>query len=284
MNPTPITSLDLTGCALDLKRDDLIHNVIPGSKFRKYQSLVPYLEKSSYPEIIIYGGGRSHHVRALLRYIHEYAPTLLERPIVAALTMPNFPLSAEETFELEKLYQRPIIWNQKMCDLKVLYPEGYHILEGGFVKESLPGAMSLGNEIADAKHIYDHVYFDAGTGFSAWAAILALKQRNYQSKFYIMSMADSVEVMYQKSKCIQTWAQELGFIDVPLCMSDVEIIRPLTAKSFGVQNKTIKDFTDEFLINYDIEVHPLYSAKLLHYIKNTRHKAGRTLVVHSGIG
>ena len=67
--PSPLQKLDLSVFGVDqqvyVKRDDLIHTVVSGNKWRKLKQNIDYFSKSYKKGIISLGGAYSSHVLAL---------------------------------------------------------------------------------------------------------------------------------------------------------------------------------------------------------------------------
>ena len=61
----------ITGRHIFIKRDDELSSNICGSKYRKFASLIPFLIKSKYDEIIAIGGSNSANIAGLLQLCAE---------------------------------------------------------------------------------------------------------------------------------------------------------------------------------------------------------------------
>ena len=67
--PSPISEVSTSwtrqyGVQLFLKRDDLIHPIISGNKWRKLSGILANYHKSAYDSITTYGGAYSNHLLA----------------------------------------------------------------------------------------------------------------------------------------------------------------------------------------------------------------------------
>ena len=60
----PETLSNAFGVNLWIKRDDLIHEIISGNKFRKLTHNISFVNSHSYNQIITFGGAHSNHIEA----------------------------------------------------------------------------------------------------------------------------------------------------------------------------------------------------------------------------
>ena len=66
---SPLNKLDLSSFGIDnevfIKRDDLIHPIVSGNKWRKLKQNISYIKSSSFKGVISKGGAYSSHILAL---------------------------------------------------------------------------------------------------------------------------------------------------------------------------------------------------------------------------
>ena len=76
LSASPLQELDLSFYGIDnlvyIKRDDLIHNVISGNKWRKLKYNLQYFQSISKHGIVSMGGAFSSHILALSYICNEY--------------------------------------------------------------------------------------------------------------------------------------------------------------------------------------------------------------------
>ena len=77
LNPSPLQELDLSFYGIDnkvyIKRDDLIHNIISGNKWRKLKYNLLHFKNLNKKGIISMGGAYSSHILALAYLCKEYS-------------------------------------------------------------------------------------------------------------------------------------------------------------------------------------------------------------------
>lgn len=266
------------------KRDDELGCGISGSKIRKYSSLMPYLINKGIKHLIIIAGPQSNNLLSALQLAREH-----QLKVTAFLIKPR-NLEIQGNFKLSRLFleEQEIIWVtredwphvQELANhfLNELKEPGFVLTEGASVPEAMVGALSLAADIIHNEQssgvIFQHVFVDAGTGFSAAALIKGMAERNHQASIHVLLLADDEHTFRLKLK---NWIRE-----VP---PQVYCFYPETAKSFGSVNQAIKHEIRRLAREEGILADPIYSAKLFHsarmYIKNKNLK-GNVLIIHSG--
>ena len=272
------------GVVCYVKRDDELSCGISGSKLRKYSSLLPYLLKQNIKRLIIIAGSQSNNLLAALQIAREYQ---LE---VTAFLLQSRNLKIQGNYKLSSLFinEEEIFWvtrdewphveQMAAAYLNKLNEPAYILKEGASVFESMEGAMSLARDIIDNEVSlgikFNHIFVDAGTGFTAAALINGLMQFNHQSLIHVLLLADD-EVTFREK--LHGWLDEIP--------ENVQCFHPQTAQSFGSVNQTIKNEIRRLAREEGILADPVYSAKLF-YASRIRIESlklkGNVLIIHSG--
>jgi 1-aminocyclopropane-1-carboxylate deaminase/D-cysteine desulfhydrase len=267
-----------------VKRDDELGCGISGSKLRKYASLMPYLVEQGIKHLLIIAGPQSNNLLAALQLAREF-----NLKVTAFLIKP-WTLEKKGNFKLSSLFleEHEIIWvtreewvqvnEQAKKHLKTLNEPGFVLLEGASVPEALAGAMSLAKDVCDNEAFlnchFQHIFIDAGTGFSAAALIKGLNVLEHQAQVHVLLLADDEKTF--KSK-LNLW---LNFEPI-----NYDCFYPSTAKAFGSVNQTIKNEVKRLAREEGILADPIYAAKLFYearkFIENKALK-GNVLIIHSG--
>lgn len=267
-----------------VKRDDELGCGISGSKMRKYASLIPFLLQREIRHLIIIAGPQSNNLLAALQIARE-----LKLQITVFLIRPR-SLEIKGNFKLSLLFlnEQEIIWVDRdqwgTVDalandyLNTLKNPGFVLNEGASVAEALPGAMSIAEDIlSNEKNLdctFQHIFVDAGTGFSAAGLIKGLAQQNHQSHIHVLLLADDESTFKNKLK---HW--------IGMQANNYHCFYPTTAKSFGSVNQQIKNEVKRMAREEGILADPVYSAKLFHESRKfiaAEHLKGNALIIHSG--
>ncbi|MBA2655700.1 MAG: 1-aminocyclopropane-1-carboxylate deaminase [Tatlockia sp.] len=272
------------GVSCYVKRDDELGCGISGSKLRKYASLLPYLLDKNIRHLIIIGGAQSNNLLAALQIAREFQFNL-----TAFLIKPRSD-KIQGNFKLSRLFfcEEEIRWIPredwpKVDELAELFlanlkETGFIISEGASVAEAMPGAESIATDILaneiDASLKFQHIFIDAGTGFSAAALINGLLKLEHEADIHVLLLAD--DEMTFKSKLLN-W--------IGLIPKNLHCFIPPTAKSFGSVNQIIQQEIKRLAQEEGILADPIYSAKLFYSarqrIESERLK-GNILIIHSG--
>ncbi|HFL3442601.1 TPA: pyridoxal-phosphate dependent enzyme [Legionella pneumophila] len=267
-----------------VKRDDELGCGISGTKIRKYSSLIPFLKAKRIRHLIIIAGAQSNNLLAGLQVARE-----CQLKVTAFLIKPKH-LKIQGNFKLSLLFlhENEIIWiNREEWHrvnefaeqyLKGLRETGYVLYEGASVPESMEGAMSLASDIKENEKvlgfIFDHIFIDAGTGFSAIALIRGFHKLQHKGIIHVLLLADNETVFKKK---LMHWSE--------VNCDNYTCFYPTTAKSFGSVNQTIKEEIKRLAYEEGILADPIYSAKLFYearrYIEKYQLK-GKALIIHSG--
>jgi 1-aminocyclopropane-1-carboxylate deaminase/D-cysteine desulfhydrase-like pyridoxal-dependent ACC family enzyme len=270
------------GCYV--KRDDELSCGISGTKLRKYSSIIPFLIEKQIKHLIIIAGPQSNNLLAALQIARE-----LNFKVTAFLLKPKSTI-IQGNFKLSLLFlnSTDIIWVERSDWLKVdetasdyahqLKEPAFVLNEGASVPQAMKGAMSLSYDIQKNEEQlglqFQHIFIDAGTGFSAAALINGLHQIKHASHIHVLLLADKEGVFSNKLK---HW---LGFVP-----ENYSCFYPNTARSFGSVNQEIKNEIRRLALEEGILADPIYSAKLFHesrrYLQENSIKEN-TLIIHSG--
>lgn len=267
-----------------VKRDDELGCGISGSKLRKYSSLMPYLMGNGVKHLFIIAGPQSNNLLAALQMAREF-----QFKVTALLLKPRNQV-IQGNFRLSSLFlhKDEIIWIDRDSwsevediaykHLKTLNEPGYVLKEGASVAEAMTGAMSIAHDIQDNEQRlglrFQHIFIDAGTGFSAAALIKGMTDLKHTADIHVLLLADDEETYRQK---LTNWIGEIP--------AKSHCFSPKTAKSFGSVNKEIKQEIRRMAYEEGILADPIYAAKLFHesrrYIED-KGLTGNVLLIHSG--
>ncbi len=267
-----------------VKRDDELSCGISGSKLRKYASLIPALITKGVKHLIIIAGPQSNNLLAALQMAREF-----QLQVTAFLIKPrsskiqgNFKLSRLFLEEREIVWVNREDWNQvdelAHAYVKQLKEPGFVLEEGASVAEAMDGAKSIATDIIQNEQFagitFQHIFVDAGTGFSAAALISGLYELQHSALVHVLLLADNEEVFRTK---LEQW---IGVIP-----HQVRCFYSVSGKSFGSVNKTIYNEARRMALEEGILADPIYSAKLFYSARTCIEKEqlkGNVLIIHSG--
>jgi 1-aminocyclopropane-1-carboxylate deaminase len=279
-SPSILTKIDdplFDECQIELwiKRDDLLHPIISGNKWRKLKFILDHALSSGAGTIISMGGAYSNHLHAL-----AYAGKTLglkttglirgERPetLTPALSdMQNWGMGlkfvARSDYRLLRQYK-------SSHDLPGLKPQQYWLPEGGAQALALKGVEELVNEIEVA---YDLLCAPCGTGATLAGIINAAPEQVSVIGFAALKNAGFLQTNVEAllPRPCNNWLINLDY-------------------HFGGFAKTtpkLMTFITEFEHKTGIPLEPVYTGKMMYALydliaKHTFKPGQRIIAVHTG--
>jgi 1-aminocyclopropane-1-carboxylate deaminase len=267
--------LDQYQIKLWIKRDDLLHPIISGNKWRKLKYSLDHALSEGADTLISMGGAYSNHLHALayvgkalglktIGLVRGEQPETLT-PTLSDLQNWGMVLKFVSRFDYRLLRQ------YKGCyDLPGLKPRQYWLPEGGAQALALKGVAELVNEIDVA---YDILCVPCGTG-ATLAGIIDM-------------VPDQVSVMgfaaLKNAEFLQTDVESL----LPRPCSNWQINMDYHFGGFAKTSAELMTFMADFEFKTGIPLEPVYTGKMIYAIYNliTKHtfKPGqRIIAVHTG--
>lgn len=289
--PSPIQKLPVdwrpeSNLSIYVKRDDLIHPIISGNKWRKLQGHLtrsPQLSKQAHPKhIVSFGGGYSNHLHslgyccqklgiqlhAIVRGNYQLTPTPMLQDIQ------NWGANIHYVTKLE--YQKRHD-NDYLEQLGKTYPEALIIPEGGSDKHALEGIANIIEELdPEANNPFDYILCPVASG----GTLAGLNQAIYDWKLN----AKLVGIAVLKGEgYLEELVEKLQFPDVP----KATILHDYHCGGYAKAPDYLKDFCSQFNAQYDIPVEPVYSGKLFYALKQLIESGyfpaqSRILLLHTG--
>ena len=154
-----------------IKRDDLIHPLISGNKFRKLKYGLAHYEQQEFDGIVSFGGLWSNHLHALSCVCEKYKiPSIAlirgHRPAKPGNTLNEIERSGMEVHFISRVDYRELRKFReqgRLTEHPILRPWEKHFIipEGGSSTDALLGVAEILNE---DKQQFDRIYLACGTG------------------------------------------------------------------------------------------------------------------------
>jgi 1-aminocyclopropane-1-carboxylate deaminase len=256
-----------------LKRDDLIHPMISGNKWRKLKYLLKTAQDQHKNHLVTFGGAYSNHLLATAAAAAKFG--FKATGIVRGEEVDN------NTLFLCKLHGMQLLFTDRESyrDKPALFDhyfgantEAFFIDEGGASSEGALGCSELVDEFTDT---YDHIFCACGTGTTAAGIINGLT--NHQLK----TIFNAVPVF-----------KNGGFIkdEIDHFLTSPAEYELHTAYHFGGYGKAADEliaFVKQFVAATGIVIEPVYTGKMMYglydLIGKGHFKPGsKILAIHSG--
>ena len=277
---------------LFIKRDDLLHPILSGNKWRKLKYQLLHVLERNYTGVVSFGGAFSNHIHALAGAGHTYnIPTAgIIRGDSHALKNPTLTRAAELGMELhlvsrEEYKQRNTFEYSKL--LAERFPGFYQCPEGGSAPLALPGVVEIIDEVVtdEALHgTFSTIVAPVGSGGTLAGLIAGLQKHSKLSNTPTNVLG--VAVLKGESYLEKLVTEQLinaKFINT----SNWEISHNYTFGGYGRFNDKLVNFCQSFYQYTGIKSDPIYSGKMLYAIFDLIEKdffkpGSNILAIHTG--
>ncbi|PKG85246.1 cysteine desulfhydrase [Colwellia sp. 75C3] len=192
-----------------VKRDDLLHDIISGNKWRKLKYNLAQLKKSNYQGALTFGGSYSNHIHAF-----AYACKQENIPCIGVIRgesdyANNFTLTWARHWGMQchfvdrKTYRRRFETNF-IDELKEIYPQHFIIPEGGSNSLAIPGVAEVLTEL-QSQADFDTLITPVGSGGTLAGLICGDSVANSkQHKILGIAVLKQAEYLIDEVKCLLT--------------------------------------------------------------------------------
>jgi len=257
-------------------RDDLIHPIISGNKWRKLKRIIERVKKEKILGIETYGGAYSNHLLAV-----AWAAKLFEIPCILKVRGEELNPNSNEVLGLcqNDLVQMIFLNREKYRQEKSTYGilnNGYFsIPEGGACKEGIEGVMEIGLCLLN----FDVIAVSQGTTTTSLGILLSTPPSSALWVFPALKGFSALDEM--KSLAIR-WGYEQEY------NHHKHRVQVFSQYHFGGYGRGIKELKDVLVNDITLMPFPLdtvYSGKAFHGFiteanKVSQHK--RMIFIHTG--
>ena len=277
--PSPIQKLDLSEFGISnhevwVKRDDLIHPIVSGNKWRKLKNNIDVFLASKKSHIVSMGGAFSNHLLSLSFICNKYniSNTLLVR--------------GEKPKELNDILLSCLNYNTKLIYterkqysneswvtdfLANNFQNHFFIPEGGANNLGIRGCAQIINEIDED---FDEIYCEVGTGATLMGIANALK--NHQKVIGIVVLKGATQIK-----------ENLEFKHQDFISNKTVFLNDYHLGGYAKNSAKLIDFMRLFYSKTGIKTDPIYSGKLFYGLINqllsdNDKKPKKIIALHSG--
>jgi len=264
---------DEQGLNVFIKRDDLIHPIISGNKWRKLKYLLKKAQAENKTHLVTFGGAYSNHLLATAAAAAKFG--FKSTGIVRGEPVNNDTLFLCRLHGMELLFtdresyrDKPALFNKYFAD----DPEAIFIDEGGASPEGARGCSEIIDELPQR---YDHFFCACGTGTTAAGIINGIHQHKLKTRFHAVPVLKNGGFMRDEISKLLTDAVNF------------ELHIEYHFGGYGKTDKQLIDFIKQFVAQTGILIEPVYTGKMLFAVYNLaakgHFKPGESiLAVHSG--
>lgn len=251
-----------------VKRDDLIHPIISGNKWRKLREYIQIAQLNGHKHLISFGGAYSNHLYAL-------AFAGKELGISTTGIIRGDELRAESNMYLTQMKN----WGMELIFIKrpeyqlKYIPEGIQtgnsliIAEGGFGDAAVKGIKEITNELGSAT--FDHIICPVGTG----ATYLGLCDSTSKTIVHgILTLNNLTEI-----------ESNATLLNIPI----QQLYSSYIFGKYANRPEELIQFCEAFSHNHKIKIEPIYTGKMFYGLydlirKDTFLSGTKILALHTG--
>jgi 1-aminocyclopropane-1-carboxylate deaminase len=267
--------LDQYRIELWMKRDDLLHPVISGNKWRKLKYILDFVLSEDLDTIVSMGGAYSNHLHALAYAAHVLGLKTIgiirgEQPAVLNSTLLDMQQWGMTLKFVSRSDYRHFRQFKDWQALPGLAPGQYWLPEGGAQILALKGVAELVNEIEIS---YDSLCVPCGTGTTLAGIIGAVPANVSVMGFSALKNSD---FLINDVESLLTGS-----------VSDWRINRDYHFGGFAKTNGGLTSFIESFEAKTSIPLEPVYTGKMMYglcdLIKKRYFRPGqRIIALHTG--
>jgi 1-aminocyclopropane-1-carboxylate deaminase len=264
---------DEQGLTVSIKRDDLIHPIISGNKWRKLKYILKQAQAEEKTHLVTFGGAYSNHLLATAAAAAKFG--FKSTGIVRGEQINNDTLFLCHLHGMNLLFTDRESYRDKPALFRKFFkndPGAFFIDEGGASPLGARGCSELIDELSET---YDHIFCASGTGTTAAGIINGITAHKLSTKFHAVPVFKNGEFIKDEiDKLLITPA-------------DYHLHTAYHFGGYGKADDQLIEFIKQFVANTGILIEPVYTGKMLFALydlaaKNHFKPGSRVLAIHSG--
>jgi len=258
---------------VDILRDDLIHPIVSGNKWRKLKLIADYLVQEKIKHIVTFGGAYSNHLVAvsfICNYLNIKSTAFvrgdevrIENKYESICKENNMTLryiSREEYRNKEKLYLDNF-GSESACLM---------LAEGGDHPLAIESCSAI---LDDIKTTYDYIILSLGTGTTMEGLVKGIVDRNWNTQIIGIS---SLKNNFYLDKRLEKYPKNKW-----------QVLHDYHRGKYGKMDAELIDFIIKFNKDTSIKLEPIYTGKMFLAVKdlilnNFFKPSDKILLIHTG--
>ncbi len=261
------------GIRVFIKRDDLIHPIISGNKWRKLKYLLQEAQSQNKTQLVTFGGAYSNHLLATAAAAAKFG--FKATGIVRGEEVQNDTLFLCRLHGMELIFTDRESYRDKHALFEKYFEHNesaFFIDEGGASARGAKGCSELVNELTDS---YDDIFCACGTGTTAAGIINGLQEHTLPTRFNAIPVFKNGDFMRDVINALLT---------VP---ANYKIHTAYHFGGYGKTDERLIDFIKHFVADTGILIEPIYTGKMLYALCDLARqdyfaRGSSILAIHSG--
>ncbi|MFD0792844.1 1-aminocyclopropane-1-carboxylate deaminase/D-cysteine desulfhydrase [Mucilaginibacter litoreus] len=261
------------GIQVFIKRDDMIHPLISGNKWRKLKYILLQAQSQNKTHLVTFGGAYSNHLLATAAAAAKFG--FNSTGVVRGEQVDNDVLLLCRLHGMKLIFTNRDSYRDKQALFNLHFGDdsnAFFIDEGGASAEGVQGVAELVNELPET---YDHIFCACGTGTTAAGIINGLTRVKLDTRFNgipVLKGGDFLRAEIDK------------YLNAP---SNYDLHTAYHFGGYGKVTPVLINFIKQFVVSTGILIEPVYTGKMLFAIydmaTNNYFKPGsKILAIHTG--
>ena len=279
---SPLNKLDLSSFGINnevyIKRDDLIHPIVSGNKWRKLKHNISYVKSSNFKGVISQGGAYSSHIQALsyVCYLKGIKCVLIIRGEEPKEKNDILNQCLKYGAKLHFCSRANYSKNEWINDFKnENHPSFFLIPEGGANEYGIKGCRNIIDEI---KIGFDEIYCEVGSGATLAGISSALNKNQHVNGVVVLKGAKKMNIDI-RNKYLKAFNNPIS--------SNWSLLHDYHFGGYAKHNEMLISFMKDFYNKSQIKTDPIYSGKMFfalidQLLKNPEKRNKRVIALHSG--
>ena len=266
------------GIEVSIKREDLIHPLISGNKWRKLKYNIQAARQSGYDTICSFGGPFSNHIHALSHAgrLYQFKTIGVIRGEERYKANPTLKSASDAGMHLHFVNREDYRVKHHQSFINELmdrFGKFYLLPEGGTNRIAIKGCQEIMNEVSEE---FEIVCASCGTGGTASGIISSLTS---EQKFIGFSSHKGNFMVEEISKLLNNLSNQYE--------AKLEINNDYHFGGYGKYTAPLIRFINDFQDQFKIGLDPIYTGKMFYglfeLIKSGYFKSGtQILAIHTG--
>jgi 1-aminocyclopropane-1-carboxylate deaminase len=264
---------DDKGLEVFIKRDDMIHPIISGNKWRKLKYILLQAQAQNKTHLVTFGGAYSNHLLATAAAAARFG--FKATGIVRGEEVQNDTLFLCSLHGMQLIFTNRESYRNKLALFKKYFADdvdAFFIDEGGASPEAARGCSELVNELGQS---YDHIFCACGTGTTAAGIINGIAQHNLPSQFNAIPVFKNGDFIKDEIDKLLT------------APTNYQMHAGYHFGGYGKTNHELIQFIKQFVIDTGILIEPVYTGKMLYALYDLAAKdhfkpGSKILAIHTG--
>jgi 1-aminocyclopropane-1-carboxylate deaminase len=261
------------GIEVFIKRDDLIHPIISGNKWRKLKYPLQQAQAQNKKHLVTFGGAYSNHLLATAAAATKFG--FKATGIVRGEEVQNDTLFLCKLHGMQLIFTDRESYRDKVALFAKLFgndEQAFFIDEGGASAEGAKGVSELVDELTDTYH---HIFCACGTGTTAAGIINGLTKHQLPTHFNAIPVLKNGGFMQDDINRFLTSANNYSLhLDYHF-------------GGYGKTTPVLIQFIKQFVADTGILIEPIYTGKMLYALYDFAAKdhfkpGSKILAIHSG--